>query len=107
MQIVLPSNLLRRLDGWNIKVDYDWFLAASHEYTFESLVSAAVDLLMRHVRRNIDEVAGPGFGSEFEMIAPTHSRLALDYVDNAFKLSVMMSSGLCVGVNGYNSCPKL
>jgi len=107
MQVVDPPHFFWRLNSLNVKVDYDWLLAASHEHTLERLVSAGVDLLMRNKWRNIDEVAGPGFGGKLEMIAPTHSSLAFGDIDHALELAVMMSPGLCVGVNAYSSCPKL
>jgi hypothetical protein len=107
MHVVDPSDFFRRFYGRDVEIHNDWLLATSHEHTFERLVSAGVDLLMRHIRRNVDEVARPGFSSEFEMIPPTHSRLALDHVDDAFKFSVVMSPGLCIRVNAYSPCPKL
>lgn len=105
MCIVDPSHLFRRLDCRNVEVDDDGFLAASHENAFERLVGAGVDLLVRNVRRNVDEVAGSGFGGELELIAPTHASAAFDDIDDAFNLAVMMSSSLGVWMYGDGSGP--
>src|SRR5205809_2399863 len=85
MHVVDPTHFFGRLDRRNLKVHYDGFLTASHEYAFERLVSAGVDLLVRNVGRDIDEVAGSCFSGELEMIAPTHSSAAFDDVDDALE----------------------
>jgi len=107
MRVVDPPDLFGRLDGRNVEVDDDRFLPASHEDAFERLIGAGVDLLVRNVRRDVDEVAGSGFSGELEMIAPTQTRFAFDDVDDAFKLAVMMSPGLGVGMDGDRARPEL
>src|SRR6185312_11197629 len=79
----------------------------AHEHAFERLVGAGIDLLMRHVRRHIDEIAGAGLGDEFQILAPAHARLAAQNVDHAFQCAVMMRSGFGVGLNGDGSGPDL
>src|SRR6185295_4977729 len=107
MQIVLPSNLLRLLDRGYIEVHNNRILSATYQHTFERVVGACVDFLVRHIRRHVDEIAWPGFGGEFEMIAPTHASFAFDDVDHAFEFSVMMGAGLGVWMDAHGSRPEL
>jgi hypothetical protein len=107
MQIVHPTDVFRRLNGGDIKIDDDWFLAASNQDALKRLLGAGVDLLVRNVGRDIDEVACACLGGELEMIAPSHASPALDYVDHAFKLAVMMCAGFRIGMNAYGAGPEL
>src|SRR5258708_328564 len=107
MDVVDPSDFFRRLDGRDVEVDDDGFLAASHQHALERLIGAGVDLLMRNKRRDEYEVARPGFGGELQTITPSHASPALNDVDDTFKLAVMMRSGFCVGMNAYSSSPQL
>ena len=70
-------------------------------------VVARVDLLVRHERRHVDEVAGPGFGGELEPIAPLHPRAAADHVDHAFHGAVMMRARLGLGMDDHRPGPEL
>ena len=56
-----------------------------HSTHSSASVGAGVDLLVRHVRRHVDEVARAGLGGELELLAPAHARAALDDVDHAFE----------------------
>ena len=62
---------------------------------------------MRHVRRHVDEVAGPGLGGELQLVAPAHAGAALDHVDHALEVPVMVGAGLGMGVDGDGASPKL
>lgn len=39
----------------------------------------------------------PSFRDIFQALAPTHARLALDDIDDAFQIAMVMSAGLGVG----------
>src|SRR6185436_13760688 len=107
MQIVLPSNFLRLLDRGDLEIHNDRILSAAHQHTFERVIRACVDLLVRHIRRHVDEIARLGFGGEFEMIAPTHASSAFDNVDHTLEFTVMMSAGLGVWMNSHGPGPEL
>jgi hypothetical protein len=62
---------------------------------------------VRHVRRHVDEVARAGLGGELERFAPAHPRPALDDVDHALELAVVMRAGLRVGVDVDRAGPEL
>ena len=100
-----PVNRFRLLHRFDVEIDDDGFLVAAHEDAFERLVGAGVDLLMRHVRRDEDEIARPCLGEEFEMVAPAHAGAPLDDVDDAFERAVMMRAGLGVGMDADRPGP--
>ncbi len=70
-------------------------------------VVRGVDLLVRHVGRHIDEVAGAGLGDELQLVAPAHAGAALHDVDHALEVAVVMGAGLGVGVDGDRAGPQL
>src|SRR5207302_1527760 len=76
MDRVDPRHVLGLLDRLDVEVDDDRLVVAAHQHAFERLVRARIDLLMRHEGWHIDEIAGPGLGHEFEVLAPAHARLA-------------------------------
>src|SRR6266436_3381149 len=94
---------LHRLD---VEIDRDSLAVAAHQHAFKHLVAAGVDLLMRHVGRNEDKIAGVGLRHKLQMLAPAHPRPALDHVDDALEVSVMMRAGLGVGLDGHGAGPQ-
>src|SRR3954465_12441909 len=108
MNVVYPVHLLWVwLDLGKIEVDHDRLLTAAHDDAGERLVSAGIDLLVRHVRRDVDEVAGTRLRRELESLPPTHPRLAADHVDHALDRTVMMRTGLRIGVYDDRARPEL
>src|SRR5215510_12222920 len=107
MNVIQPPDFFRRLDGRNVEIDDDWFLAASNQHALERLIRAGVDFLMGNKRRHVYEIARACFGSELEVIAPTHASFASYDVDHAFKLAVMMRPGLSIWMNADGSSPEL
>jgi len=90
----------------NIQIDYDWFLAAADDYRLYRLVFSSVQLLMRDVGRNVDEVSRAGFIDELEIVSPAKACAATDYVDYGFEFAVMMRTGSCVGMHYDCSSPE-
>ena len=66
-----------------------------------------VDLLVRHVGRHVDEVAGPRLGGELQLLAPAHPGAAADHVDHALQRPVVVGAGLGVGVDVHRAGPEL
>src|SRR5258707_383944 len=97
-------------DGWlrtfEIQVDDNGILTASYHHRLTGFIGPSVDLLMRHVRRNVDEVARSGFPAELQMIPPSHSSPAADDVENGFQLAVMVRSGLCIRLDDDCAGPQ-
>src|SRR5262245_22177422 len=102
-----PQHRLRLLYRFDIEIDRDRLAVAAHQDAFQDLVAAGVDLLMRHVRRHEDEIAGAGFGGELQLLAPAHPRLALHHIDDALEMAVMMRAGLRVGPDRDGARPQL
>src|SRR5690242_6636256 len=100
-----PQYRLRLLYRLDVEIDRDRLAVTAHQHAFQNLVAAGVDLLMRHVRRHEDEIAGAGFRSELQLLAPAHPRLALHHIDDAFKMAVMMRAGLGVGADRDRARP--
>src|SRR3954447_1732331 len=108
MNVVYPVHLLWVwLDLGKIEIDHDRLLTAAYDDAGERVVGAGIDLLVRHVRRDVDEVAGTRLGRELEALAPPHPRLAADHVDHTFDRAVMMRTGLGVRVYYDGSRPEL
>src|SRR5947208_4952575 len=61
---------------------------------------------MRDEGRDVDEVAGAGFGHELELVAPAHARLAAHHVDHALYRAVMVGAGLGLGVDDDGAGPE-
>ena len=90
----------------NVEVDRNGFAIAAHQNAFEHLVAAGVDLLMRHIGRDENEIAGIGFRGELQVIAPTHPRPSLHDINNALKVTVVMRAGLGVRLDGDGARPE-
>src|SRR5262245_31599655 len=54
MDRIDPYNLLGLLDRPDVEINHDGFVVAAHEDTFERLILARIDFLVRHERRHID-----------------------------------------------------
>jgi hypothetical protein len=63
-----PLHRLGLLDRLDVEVHRDRLAVAAAEHALERLVGAGVDLLVRHVGRDVDEVARPGLGGELELL---------------------------------------
>lgn len=107
MRVVDPLDFFRPLDGKDIEVHDNRFLSTSYKNAFERRVGVCVDFLVRHIGRDVDEISRPGFGGEFETIAPSHACFAFHNVDNAFEFPVMMRGGFRVWMNSDGSGPEL
>src|SRR5215472_12388058 len=102
-----PANLFRPLDRLDVEIDDDRLVVAAHQYAFERLVGRGIDLLVRHIRRHEDEIAGAGFGDVFEPLAPAHPRPPLEDINDALEMAVMMRAGLCIWVDLDRAGPDL
>ncbi len=107
MDRVDPRHFGRLLDRLDVEVDHDRLVVAAHQHAFEDLVLTRIDLLVRHVRRHVDEIAGAGLGGELEPLAPAHAGLAADHVDHALERAVVVGAGLGVGLDAHGAGPQL
>jgi hypothetical protein len=91
----------------NIQIDDDGFLTAAHDHRLDRLVFAGIQLLMRNVGRNVDEISWAGFVDELQIVSPAKAGAAAHYVDYSFQFAVMMRAGLSIGMHHYSSRPEL
>jgi hypothetical protein len=96
-----------RLRALDLKIDYDGVLTAPYHDSLAGLVRQCVDLLVRHVWRNIDEVARAGFAFEFKMISPPHASAAANNIEDGFQVAVMVRSRLRVWLDHDGASPEL
>jgi len=101
-----PQHGLRLFDRLDVEIDRHRLAVRAHQHTFQHFVATRIDLLMRHVRRHIDEIAGTGLRGELQMLAPAHPRLALHHIDDALEVAVMMRAGLGVGPDRHRAGPQ-
>jgi hypothetical protein len=105
MDRIDPRNLLGLVDRLYVEVNHDCFVVAAHKNTFERLILACINFLVRHERRHIDKIARSRLCRELKPFAPAHARLAAHYIDNAFQLAVMVRARLGVWLNAHRACP--
>src|SRR5215469_6280845 len=99
MDWVFPQHLLGRLDRRDIEIDDHRLLAGTHQNAFQRFVPTGVNFLVWDVGWHIDEIARARLGGEFELLAPSHPRPALDDEDNAFEVAMVMGASLGVGMD--------
>jgi hypothetical protein len=107
MQIVDPPDHLGRLDTLDIHVVYETTLTATRQHALQLEVGARIDLLVRHVRRHIDEITWGGLGFEFETLAPAQSGNPVENVDHGLQVTVVMGTGLRLRINSESAGPEL
>lgn len=107
MSRIDPLDTFGILDGDEVgEVDSDGFAVTAHEDTFQGLILERIDLLVWDVGRHVDEIAGTSLGGELEAVTPSHAGLALDHVDDALEVAVVMGAGFGIGVDGDSACPQ-
>ena len=107
MNIVNPINFLGGLGWCDLQINHDRFLAATHEHTAKRFLAAGVDLLVWHKGWHKNKIARTCVGHILKVLAPPHARPPADHVNDTFQLSMVMSTGLGIGVNGNRARPQL
>jgi hypothetical protein len=74
-----------------VQVYHNGVLTASYDDSFTGFVGESVNLLVRHERRNIDEVTWSGFTAKFEVVSPSHAGLATNDVEDSFAAEALLS----------------
>src|ERR1700730_16759268 len=105
MNCVDPQYSLRLLHRLNVEIDRDGLSVTTNQHGLQNVVRGCIDLLMRHVRRDKNEISRICFGRELQTIAPAHSRPAANYVNDAFKMPLWGGAGLCIWLDGHGAGP--
>src|SRR5215218_3840507 len=101
-----PKHCFRFLHRLDIQVYRNRLTITTHQNALKDLVTAGIDLLVRNVGRDENEITRTGFRRKLQMLPPSHSSLALYDVDDAFEVTVMMCAGLGVGPDRDGASPK-
>ena len=107
MKIVHPIHFLGGLGWRNFQINHHRFLVATHDHTAQRFLATGVDLLVWHKGWHINKIAGAGVGNILKALAPPHARPPTDHINDTFQLSMVMSTGLGICVNGDRARPQL
>jgi hypothetical protein len=78
----------------NVQIHDHRLLPAAHDHSFHWLILFGVQLLVRHVGRDVHEVSRTGLVHKLQPLSPAKSRAASNNVDHRFQFAVMMRSRL-------------
>ena len=107
VEIVGPVDLFGALGRLDVEIHHYRLLSAANNHALERLRITGVDFLVRNEGRHVDEITWISFRHELEAIAPAHPSFALQDVNDAFHVPVVVRSGLRFGVDGDGACPEL
>jgi hypothetical protein len=85
VNVINPDHGLRIISGLDLQIDDDRFVIAARNHAFRRVTRRGIYLLMGNVERNVNEVTQSGFRSIFQMLSPTHARLATKDVNYTFQ----------------------
>jgi hypothetical protein len=91
----------------NVEIHHDGFLSAAHHDSFDRLISPRIHLLVRHVWRDVNKIARPGFFREFQMVSPPEESMPSHDVEHRFDFPVVVSAGAGCGLDHDGSRPEL
>jgi hypothetical protein len=72
------------LRAWDVQINHDWLLAASHDHCFHRFIPPGVEFLVRNKGRNLNEVARAGFLNKLQIISPPKPGAATNDVNHRF-----------------------
>src|ERR1700736_1422733 len=96
MERIILRPVRRVLRARNIEVDHHRLLPAADDHRFPGLIFVRVQLLMRHVRGHVDEIAWSSLIYKLQPISPSKTRSAADDVNHRLDFAVMMRTSLGV-----------
>ena len=95
-----------RLRALNRQVHDDWILPAADDNGFHRSIRPRVHLLMRNVRRHVDEVPGAGLCNEFQLIAPPESSMSSHDVEDCLQFAMVVWPRGDLGLYDYRTRPE-
>ena len=87
--------------AFDFQIDHDRILTATYDDSFAGFVGASVDLLVRHLGGNIDEITRPCLTAEFQVVSPSHAGPAPNDVKHGFQVAVVVGTCLRVWLDYY------
>jgi hypothetical protein len=96
--------------GWfwrlQLKIHDNRLLAIPHDYGFARIIWIGINLLVRHIRGNVNKISGSGFVTEFQSIAPAHPHPSFHHVQDGFQFSMVVRARLCIRLDDHSSSPQ-
>lgn len=104
---MFSAALVSRFGTLDVQIHHDGILPASDDHCLAWHIRSTIDLLMRDIRRHVNEIASVRLIAELQVITPTHACATSDNVDHCFQLAMMVGAGFRVWLNDYRSGPQL
>ena len=95
----------RYFDGYNVKICHDPFVITAHDHEIKRFDAVEVELLMRYIRCEVDEITRTYFCSKFESLSPTNLATTSHDIDGNFVSAMMMRSRLCAWLESDRTDP--
>ena len=96
--------------GWfwrlQVKIHDDRLLTIPHDDGFARLIRISINLLVRHIRGNVNKISGSGFVTEFQSIAPAHPHSSFHHVQDGFQFSMVVRSRLRIRLDDHGPSPQ-
>jgi hypothetical protein len=89
-----------------LKIHHDRLLAIPHHYGFARHIWISINLLMGHIRGNVNKISGSGFVIEFQSIAPAHPHSPFHHVQDGFQFSMVVRSRLRIRLDDHRPSPQ-
>jgi hypothetical protein len=91
----------------NIEIYHNRLLPASHQHRLDRRVRPRIQLLMRHIRRNVNKIPRPSLIHKLQFLAPAQPSPPAHNVNHRLKFPVMMRPRLRPRMDSHRSSPKL
>src|SRR5262249_6361879 len=89
-----------------VEVDRDPLAVTANDHEIKRLVGVDVQLLMRHIRREVDEIARTHLGDKLEPLSPTDTPAPFHDVNRHLMTPMVMRTGLCMGRQRDGADPR-
>lgn len=103
----LASALIHRFRTLNVEIHNYRILPTSDYHSFTWHVGASIDLLMRDIGWNVNEIPGVSLVAELQTIAPAHARTPSHDINHCLQFAVVVGTCFCVRLNNYGTSPQL
>src|SRR5262249_25526329 len=90
-----------------VELDRDAFVVAADHQELHDLTGVEVSFLMRHVWGEVNAIAGPDLGREFEPLSPAYFAAAFDDVHGHLVAAMVMRTGVHTGRERHRPDPGL
>src|SRR5215475_1510021 len=93
-------------DRRDVEVDHNPLVVTAHHHEIKRLAGVKVQLLMRYVRGEVDEITGRHFRCKFELFAPAYLAPTFHDVDRNLVAAMVMRPRLCTRLESHRADPS-